>query len=189
MDFHSRRDAIDAGIGAVYQNLGLVDQLPAPANVFLGDEPTVRILGIPFLNVAKMRRDAVAILREKVGIELADLDGATHDLSGGQRQAVTIARAVYHTDLKVLVMDEPTAALGPEETRNTLRLVRSVRDRGLAVILGSHNLEHVFAVADRVHAMRAGRRAGVVEVAQSSRREVLGLIVGAEEGLDADAVA
>ena len=175
----SRRDSIDAGIAAVYQNLGLVDSLPAPANVFLGAEPVRRFLGIPFLDNRKMREEAKRILRERVGIELPNLDDPTRSYSGGQRQAVAIARAVYSTDLKVLVMDEPTAALGPEETRNTLRLIRSVRDRGIAVILISHNLEHVFAVADRVQVMRGGRRAGLVEVATSTRRDVLGMIVGA----------
>lgn len=176
----SRRDSIDAGIAAVYQNLGLVDSLAAPANVFLGAEPIRRILGLPFLDNRKMRIEAQRILRERVGVDLPSLDEPTRSYSGGQRQAVAIARAVQSTDLKVLVMDEPTAALGPEETRNTLRLIRAVRERGIAVILISHNLEHVFAVADRVQVMRGGRRAGLVSVAQSSKNEVLGMIVGAE---------
>jgi ABC-type sugar transport system ATPase subunit len=181
----SRRDAMNAGIEAVYQNLGLVDSLPAPANVFLGNEPVRRLLGVPFIDNRRMREDAARILREKVGIELPDLDAPAIHLSGGQRQAVAIARAIFNTDLKILVMDEPTAALGPEETRNTLGLVRSVRDRGIGVILISHNLEHVFAVADRVLVMRSGRRVGVVEVARSSRQEVLGLIVGSDTAIPA----
>jgi ABC-type sugar transport system ATPase subunit len=181
----SRRDSMDAGIAVVYQNLGLVDTLPAPANVFLGVEPVRRILGVPFIDNATMRERTVQILRERVGVDLPNLDDPTLSYSGGQRQAVAIARAVNATDLKVLVMDEPTAALGPEETRNTLNLIRSVKARGTAVILISHNLHHVFAVADRVHVMRGGRRAGVAEIATTTRRDVLGMIVGSEVDEDA----
>ena len=185
-----RRSSIDAGIEAVYQNLGLVDTLPAPANVFLSDEPVRRILGIPFIDNRRMREETERILRERVGVRLPNLDAPVQSFSGGQRQAVAIARAVYHSDLKVLVMDEPTAALGPEETRATLELIRSVRGKGIGVILICHNLEDVFAVADRVMVMRGGRRVGVVEVPKSSRTEVLGMIVGSERGpVHADAMA
>ncbi|MEM7695473.1 MAG: ATP-binding cassette domain-containing protein [Pseudomonadota bacterium] len=174
----NRRHAIDAGIQAVYQNLGLVNSLPAPANVFLGMELYTGLLGIKMLDNRRMRRETEAILRDKVGVIIDDLDAPVRSFSGGQRQAVAIARAVYQSDLKVLVMDEPMAALGPEETRHTMDLIRSVRDRGIAVILISHNLEHVFAVADRVQVMRGGQRAGVVTVANSTREEVLGMVVG-----------
>jgi len=176
----TRRDSIDAGIGAVYQNLGLVDSLAAPANVFLGAEPVRRILGMPFINNKAMRERTIEILRERVGVELPDIDELTRNFSGGQRQAVAIARAVNGADLKVLVMDEPTAALGPEETTKTLRLISAVRDRGTPIILISHNLDHVFQVADRVQVMRAGKSVGVVDVKQSSQRDVLGMIVGTD---------
>jgi len=185
-----RRSSIDAGIEAVYQNLGLVETLPAPANVFLGNEPVLKIAGIPFIDNRTMRRETERILRERVGMRLPDLDVAVQSFSGGQRQAVAIARAIYHSDIKVLVMDEPTAALGPEETRATLDLIRSIRDRGIAVILICHNLEDVFAVADRVMVMRNGRRVGVVEIAKSSRKDVLGMIIGSERGeIHADSMA
>ncbi|MDF1522117.1 MAG: ATP-binding cassette domain-containing protein [Trueperaceae bacterium] len=178
--FRNRRDSINAGIDAVYQNLALVDLLPAPANVFLGHERVVKVLGIPFLDNRGMRRETVRILQERVGVHLDGLDQPALNLSGGQRQAVAIARAVNAADLKVLVLDEPVAALGPQETKATLDLVRSVRDKGIAVIIISHNLEHVFAVADRVQVMRGGRVVGVVNTAESTKHEVLGLIVGAE---------
>ncbi|MBW6495246.1 MAG: ATP-binding cassette domain-containing protein [Burkholderiaceae bacterium] len=178
VEMSSRRESIKAGVNAVYQNLGLVDALPAPANVFLGNEPVRRILGIPFLDNRRMREETERILLENTGVRLEDTSVPTLNLSGGQRQAVAIARAVIVADLKVLVMDEPTAALGPEETRNTLELIRAVRDRGIAVIVISHNLEHVFAVADRVLVMRAGRAIGEVDTAGSSGTEVLGMIVG-----------
>lgn len=176
----SRREAMDAGIQAVYQNFGLVNSLTAPQNVFLGAELTRKVMGLPLLDNRLMKEETARILREKVGVIIDDLDVPVRSFSGGQRQAVAIARAVYQTDLRVLVMDEPTAALGPEETRNTLNLIRGVRDRGIAVIVISHNLEHVFSVADRVQVMRGGRRAGVVDVANATKTEVLGLIVGSE---------
>jgi ABC-type sugar transport system ATPase subunit len=140
-----------------------------------------RVLGIPFIDNKKMREETDKILRERVGVHLPNIDEPTRNFSGGQRQAVAIARAINLGDVKVLVMDEPTAALGPEETRNTLNLIRSVRGRGTAVILICHNLEDVFAVADRVQVMRGGRNAGMVTVAQSSRREVLGMIIGSSD--------
>ncbi len=177
----NRRDSMDAGVAVVYQNLGLVDSLPAPANVFLGVEPVRRILGVPFIDNRAMRERTDRILRERVGVELPNIDEPTRNFSGGQRQAVAIARAINLGDVKVLVMDEPTAALGPEETRNTLNLIRSVKARGTAVILICHNLEDVFAVADRVQVMRGGRRVGVVDAASSTRRDVLGLIIGSAD--------
>ncbi len=185
VSIRTRRDSMDAGISVVYQNLGLVDSLAAPANVFLGVEPIRRILGLPFIDNREMRRRTIEILRTRVGVELPNLDEPTRNFSGGQRQAVAIARAINTTDLKVLVMDEPTAALGPEETRNTLNLIRSVKERGIAVILVSHNLQHVFAVSDRVQAMRGGRRVGVADCATASRRDVLGMIVGSDVDEDA----
>lgn len=183
----NRRQAMDAGIQAVYQNLGLVNSLPAPANVFLGMELMNNIFGLSILDNKRMRRETETILRAKVGVTIDDLDAPVRSFSGGQRQAVAIARAVYQSDLKVLVMDEPMAALGPEETRHTMELIGAVKERGIAVILISHNLEHVFAIADRVQVLRGGRRAGVVEVANSTRQEVLGLIVGSAVPLDDDA--
>lgn len=176
----NRQDSLDAGIATVYQNLGLVDTLSAAPNIFLGDEPKKKILGLPFIDNEKMRRDAAEILRTKVGVELPNPDEPIRNYSGGQRQAVAIARAVRANDIHVLVMDEPTAALGPEETRNTLDLIRTVRGRGTPIILISHNLDHVFSVADRVQVMRGGKRAGVVEVKKSNKQEVLGLIVGSD---------
>lgn len=172
------RDSISAGIAAVYQNLGLVDTLAAPANVFLGNEPIKHILGMPFIDNKAMRELTIAILRDRVGVELPDIDEPTRNFSGGQRQAVAIARAVNGADVKMLVMDEPTAALGPEETRNTLKLINGIRDRGTPIILISHNLDHVFQVADRVQVMRGGKSVGVVDVKSTTQRDVLGMIVG-----------
>ena len=172
-------DAIDRGIDAVYQSLALADHLTPAANLFLGSELTTRVLGVTLLDNRRMRAEAERVLRERLGVQLRSLDMPTSSLSGGQRQAVAIARAVYNSDLKVLVMDEPTAALGPQETARTLKLIQAVREQGIAVVVISHSLDDVFAVSDRIQVMRRGRQAGVVNTAQSDITSVLGLIVGA----------
>ena len=178
LHMNSHSEAIARGIDAVYQTLALADHLDATANVFLGNELTRRVAGITLLDNEFMRTEAERILFERIGVRLPDMSAATETLSGGQRQAIAIARAVYHTDLRVLVMDEPTAALGPQETARTLNLIATLKDQGLAIILVSHSLDDVFASSDRVQVLRRGRRAGVVKTAQSTRQDVLGLIVG-----------
>ncbi|MEO0821903.1 MAG: ATP-binding cassette domain-containing protein [Pseudomonadota bacterium] len=178
---NSHSDAIARGIDAVYQTLALADHLDPAANMFLGSELTRSIAGIRLLDNRRMRAEAERVLFERLGVRLPDMRAPTESLSGGQRQAVAIARAVYHADLRVLVMDEPTAALGPQETARTLRLIETLREQGLAVVLISHSLDDVFAISDRVQVMRRGRRAGVVRTAESSKQEVLGLIVGAAD--------
>jgi len=139
------------------------------------------VLGMPLLDNKRMRSETERILLDRLGVRLKSMDAPTESLSGGQRQAVAIARAVYQEDLKLLVMDEPTAALGPQETARTLKLIEAVKAQGIAVILISHSLDDVFQVSDRIHVQRRGRRVGVVETSQSTVQEVLGLIVGAEE--------
>ena len=178
---NSHSDAIAYGIDAVYQTLALADHLDPAANMFLGSELTRSFLGFRYLDNGRMRTEAERVLRERLGVTLRSMDVATESLSGGQRQAVAIARAVYHSDLRVLVMDEPTAALGPQETARTLKLIDTLRAQGLAVIVISHSLDDVFAVSDRIQVMRRGRRVGVVTTAESSPQEVLGLIVGGAE--------
>ncbi|CUH77861.1 Ribose import ATP-binding protein RbsA [Tritonibacter multivorans] len=179
LEMASHSDAIAQGIDAVYQTLALADHLTPAANMFLGTELTRKVAGIEFLDNRRMKSEAARVLDERLGVRLRSMDVTTDSLSGGQRQAVAIARAVYHEDLRVLVMDEPTAALGPQETARTLKLIKALREQGLAVILISHSLDDVFEVADRVHVQRRGRRVGVVETANSTVQEVLGLIVGA----------
>ncbi|MFK7763917.1 MAG: ATP-binding cassette domain-containing protein [Roseobacter sp.] len=181
IEFSSHADAIDAGIDAVYQTLALADHLDPAANMFLGNELTKRVFGIDFLDNKKMRSETERVLMERLGVKLKSLDAPTESLSGGQRQAVAIARAVYSDGLRILVMDEPTAALGPQETARTLKLIQTLKAQGLAVILISHSLDDVFEVSDRVHVQRRGQCAGVVMTKDSSTQEVLGLIVGAEE--------
>jgi len=181
LELANHSDAIAAGIDAVYQTLALADHLTPAANMFLGSELTKRVLGVPMLDNARMKSEAARVLDERLGVKLKSMDVQTDSLSGGQRQAVAIARAVYHDDLRVLVMDEPTAALGPQETARTLDLIRTLRTQGLAIILISHSLDDVFAVADRVHVQRRGRAVGMVKTAESSVQEVLAMIVGAQD--------
>ncbi len=181
LEMASHSDAIANGIDAVYQTLALADHLSPAANMFLGNELTKNVFGISFLDNKRMKSEAARVLEERLGVRLRSMDVMTESLSGGQRQAVAISRAVYHEDLRLLVMDEPTAALGPQETARTLKLIKALREQGLAVILISHSLDDVFEVADRVHVQRRGRAVGVVKTAESSVQDVLGLIVGAQD--------
>lgn len=176
---NSHADATNHGIDAVYQTLALADHLTPAANMFLGNELTKNFLGIEYLDNKRMRTEAERTLQERLGVTLRSMDVPTDSLSGGQRQAIAIARAVYHTDLKVLVMDEPTAALGPRETARTLKLIEAVREQGLGVIVISHSLDDVFAVSDRIQVMRRGRRAAVIKTSESDSTQVLGIMVGA----------
>lgn len=177
----SRTDAIDLGIDAVYQTLALANHLTPAANIFFGNEITRSFLGIPFLDNARMKEEATNVLFERFGTRLPDMNAPTDSLSGGQKQAVAIARAIYHADLRVLVMDEPTAALGPQETARTLSLIGNLREQGLAILLISHSLDDVFSIADRVQVMRRGRRIDTVRIAKTTQEEVLGMIVGTHQ--------
>lgn len=176
---NSHSDAIEHGIDAVYQTLALADHLTPAANMFLGSELTTKVLGVHILDNKRMKSEATRTLKERLGVTLRSMDVPTDSLSGGQRQAVAIARAVYHSELKVLVMDEPTAALGPRETARTLKLIEAVREQGLGVIVISHSLDDVFAISNRIQVMRRGRRAAVVNTSESDTTSVLGIMVGA----------
>lgn len=174
----SHSDAITAGVDAVYQNLAIADHLTPAQNLFLGSELTRSVFGIKVLDNKRMKKEAVDTLKNRLGVQLRSMDVLTESLSGGQRQAVAIARAVHHENLRVLVMDEPTAALGPQETARTLQLIQSLRDQGLTVIVISHSLDDVFEISDRIHVQRRGRCVGVVHTAQTNNEEVLSMIVG-----------
>lgn len=176
MSNHS--DAIENGIDAVYQNLAIADHLTPAENLFLGTELTKKIFGFKVLDNKRMKDRAITVLKDRLGVQLKSMDVLTESLSGGQRQAVAIARAVRHEDLRVLVMDEPTAALGPQETARTLELINALKKQGLAVIVISHSLDDVFEISDRIHVQRRGQCAGVVMTKDTSNEEVLGMIVG-----------
>lgn len=178
--FSGPSESLALGIETVYQDLALVDSLSAYENVFLGREP-LRPSGVARLlrlvDRRAMRSTATDVL-ERIGAKIPDLNSTVIDLSGGQRQALAIARAVMW-GTKIVMLDEPTAALGVVESNHVLDIIRSLRSQGVSVLMVSHNLEHVFAVADRVTVMRRGRTAGTRDVAATTADEIVGLITGA----------
>lgn len=180
--FRTTLDARHHGIETVYQDLAVIPALDIASNVFLGREPRKRgVLGTVFrqLDKSMMRAESLAHLRDlKIGITSATQPVET--LSGGQRQGVAVVRAAAFGK-RVIIMDEPTAALGVKESGMVMDLIRQIRDRGLPVILISHDMPHVFDVADRIHVHRLGRRAAVVDPKARSMAEVVALMTGALE--------
>ena len=172
--FGSPRDAQRHGIETIHQNLALADNLDAVANVFLGRERVHRFS----LDEEAMEAEARRVL-ERVGARLSSFRVPVHRLSGGQRQAVAIARALLFR-ARILIMDEPTAALGPGETARVKALIRSLREEGLGVILISHDLHDVFDLSDRITVMKGGRVVGTVRAQESNQEEVLGMILAGE---------
>jgi fructose transport system ATP-binding protein len=178
--FRSPLDARRAGIETVYQDLAVAPALDIASNLFLGRElrrrgPLGRVLRM--LDRPAMRREAGRHLSE-LGIGIQSITQRVGDLSGGQRQGVAVARAAAWSR-KVVIMDEPTAALGVKETGQVIDLIKRVRDRGLPVILISHDMPHVFELADRIHIMRLGRRAAVVTPQSHSMSDVVAIMTGA----------
>ncbi len=179
--FKRPQDARHAGIETVYQTLAVAPALDIATNMFLGRErrrsgPTGSVLRI--LDKPGMRRDAKKAL-DDLGIgTLQDITQAVETLSGGQRQAVAVARAAAFGS-KMIILDEPTAALGVKESGQVLQMIRDLRDKGLPVILISHNMPHVFEVADRIHIQRLGRRVAVVTPQSHSMSDAVAIMTGA----------
>jgi ABC-type sugar transport system ATPase subunit len=159
----------------VFQNLALVDQRDVAANLFLGREP-VRA-GI-FINRKAMREGARKVLGD-LRVHIPSLTTEAGQLSGGQRQSIAIGRATAQQG-RIIIMDEPTAALGVQESQKVLDLVTRLKRAGTGVVLVSHNLRHVFSVADRIMVLRRGRRVGERIQTQTTPDEIVKLIVGAE---------
>ncbi|MFC1411392.1 ATP-binding cassette domain-containing protein [Streptacidiphilus sp. N1-12] len=166
------------GVETVYQDLSLAPHLDAAANLYLGRELFRGGLLRPFhvLDRPAMRKAAVQAFAE-LGVTLLDVDAPIGSLSGGQRQSVAVARAVAFAD-KVIFMDEPTAALGVVQRGRVLDTVRRVRDRGVSVVLISHNMPEVLSVADRVEVLRLGRRVASFTAADTSIEELVGAMTG-----------
>ena len=171
--FHSPADARKAGVATVFQDLALVEVLDVATNMYIGQLPAK----FGFVDRAKMERDTRRLL-DGLRVTVRSVRTPIGMLSGGQRQIVAIARAM-RTGASVVLLDEPTAALGVRETAHALDLIRSLRERGAAVICISHDMGFVFDVADRVQVMRLGRTAAVREVRKTDKSEVIGLITGA----------
>ena len=169
------------GIEAIYQDLALVGTFDLADNFFLGREIMKSFAAGLFrvLDKKRMRDEALRILREEVGIQIDQPFSPANVMSGGQRQAIAIGRAV-HARARMIIMDEPMAALGVEETERVMSIIEGLRAKGLAVLLISHNLEQVFRVTDRIAVMHRGRVRAFRHKSDVSRAEVVALIMGAE---------
>ncbi len=163
------RDAAALGIEVVYQDLALADNLDIVANMFLGRE---RVHSGLILDEASMEHTAEETLDSLSVTSVRSVRQAVAGLSGGQRQAVAVAKAVMWNS-KAVILDEPTAALGVAQTRQVLDLVRTLADRGLAVVLISHNLLDVFEAADRITVLRLGQQVGVYERSETTQEEIV----------------
>jgi len=173
------REARALGIETVYQDLALADHLDAAANLFLGREELLPapLSWLGFLDKKAMRRRAEDEMRRlKIGIQ--SVEQPVLSLSGGQRQAVAVARAIAWGN-RIVIMDEPTAALGVRESQMVLELIKEVRSQGIAVVMISHNLPEVFAVADRITVLRLGRTITTLETSRTSLDAVVGMMTGA----------
>jgi len=174
--FENPQQARDHGIETIYQDLALADNLDAGANVFLGREVMKRVLGLRVVDRKRMRKEAAETLRV-LDILINRFDLPLRSMSGGQRQAVAIGRAI-HWKAKVLIMDEPTAALGVPEQRKVKALVRSLKQSGVGVIFISHNLGDIFDVCDRIVVLRRGIVAGERWISNTNPDEIVRLMVG-----------
>ncbi|WP_409418787.1 ATP-binding cassette domain-containing protein [Marinomonas sp. RS-M-Aa-14] len=179
--FASPMEARALGIETVYQNLAVSPALNIADNLYLGRElRKPGILGSVFrmLDKKEMERRAQAKMTELGLMTIQNISQAVESLSGGQRQGVAVARSALFGS-KVVIMDEPTAALGVKESRRVLNLIKEVRDRGLPIILISHNMPHVFEVADRIHIHRLGKRAAIVTPQSHSMSDAVAIMTGA----------
>lgn len=178
--FASPRDALNAGIATVYQDLALVPLMSIARNFFMGREPTRRWLGlVPVMD----HRKAALTAREKLaemGIRVRDPQQAVGTLSGGEKQCLAIARAM-HFGARVLILDEPTAALGVKQSANVLKLIATARERGIAVIFITHNVNHAYPIADRFTLLNRGRSLGTYRKDAISKEAVLDMMAGGAE--------
>jgi ABC-type sugar transport system ATPase subunit len=182
IEIESTRHAREIGLETVYQSSGLVEVMDAPANLFLAREALRpgwlgRLFGL--IDKRRMRAETRDLLKT-LQIEVKNLNAPVQTLSGGQQQSVAVGRAAYWKG-RIIILDEPANNIGVDQQKTVLRLVLQIRDtHGIAFIMISHNMEHIFAVADRVIVMRNGRIAGEKAIAETTRNEIVGLITGAD---------
>lgn len=179
--FRSPQDARDLGIEMVYQDLALAENINIAENIFLGREPRRRLFGglLSLVDHKAGRRQAIEHL-ERLRIHVKSVDQKVGELSGGQRQAVAIARATAF-QAKLVIMDEPTAALAVKEVGKVLDLINGLRQQGISVILISHRMDDVFYVCDRVMALFHGSNFAEAPLAETSRTQVIGWIMGSKD--------
>ena len=173
------QDATALGIATVYQDLALCDNLDVVSNLYLGREQTEAVIpGVRAIDEVSMEKTAVRLLAD-LHVRLPSVRRAIATLSGGQRQSVAVTRAVMW-DSKVVLLDEPTAALGVEQTRQVKDLIGRLRERGLALVVISHNLADVFDLCDRIIVLRLGRRVATFDIRGTNPEQVVSAITGAE---------
>jgi simple sugar transport system ATP-binding protein len=177
VSFATPQEAREKGIETIYQDLALADNLSIGANIFLGREPMRKAFGfLPVLD-RKVMAEAARTTMALLDFHVSRLEAPVSNFSGGQRQAVAIGRAVYW-DAQILIMDEPTAALGVPEQRKVISLVKQLKAQGRGVIFISHNLSDIFAVSDRIIVLRRGVQAGERQISETTHDEVVRLMVG-----------
>jgi len=177
VEFASPQEDREKGIETIYQDLALADNLSIGANIFLGREPMRRAFGfLPVIDRARMA-EAAKTTMALLDFHVNRMEAPVSNFSGGQRQAVAIGRAVYW-NAQILIMDEPTAALGVPEQRKVISLIHQLKAQGRGVIFISHNLQDIFAVSDRIVVLRRGVRAGERRISETTHDEVVKLMVG-----------
>ena len=171
------RFAREKGIETIYQDLALADNLNVGANIFLGREPMTNRLGIPIIDRDLMLSESKKVLKNlEINIPETSLEEPVGKLSGGQRQAVAIGRALYW-NAKLLIMDEPTAALGVPEQRNVMDLIKKLKEQKVSIIFISHNLTDIFQASDRIVVLRRGIKAGERLIKDTNSDEIVKLMV------------
>jgi simple sugar transport system ATP-binding protein len=179
LKFDRPRDAISAGIATVYQDLAMIPLMSVSRNFFMGNEPTKKIMGISFFD-HQHANDVTMEEMKKMGIILRSPDQAVGTLSGGERQTVAIARAV-HFGAKVLILDEPTSALGVRQTSNVLATIDRVRKTGIGVVFITHNVRHAMAVGDRFTVLDRGKTLGTAKRGEITAEELQEMMAGGQE--------
>ena len=171
------RFAREKGIETIYQDLALADNLNVGANIFLGREPMTTKFGVPIINRELMLSESKKVLKNlEINIPESSLEEPVGKLSGGQRQAVAIGRALYW-NAKLLIMDEPTAALGVPEQRNVMDLIKKLKEQKVSIIFISHNLTDIFQASDRIVVLRRGIKAGEKMISETNSDEIVKLMV------------
>jgi len=179
MNFASPRDAMEAGIATVYQDLAMIPLMSVTRNFWMGREPVRKVGPLKFMDFAKANEVTMAEMA-KMGINLRSPDQAVGTLSGGERQTVAIARAVYF-GAKVLILDEPTSALGVRQTANVLSTIDKVRKTGIGVVFITHNVRHAAAVGDRFTVLNRGKTLGTAQRGQITPEELQDMMAGGQE--------
>ena len=177
--FHTARDAIEAGIATVYQDLAMIPLMSVTRNFWMGREPLRRVGPLKFIDFEMANRVTMEEM-DRMGIHLREPSQAVGTLSGGERQTVAIARSVYF-GAKILILDEPTSALGVRQTSNVLATIDKVRKKGIGVVFISHNVRHALAVGDRFTVLNRGQTLGTAKRGEIQAEELQDMMAGGKE--------